>query len=67
LLKDRKSNALKSNLVEHFDYEVVSLEVWSHLYSWYSADWCISRLIKRDKVNNYKVYLDLYPGNYFSE
>ena len=40
---------------------MVSLDIWNHLYSWYSADWCIYRLIKRDKANNYKIHLDLYP------
>ena len=62
-MKDR-SNILKDGLIEHFDYEVVSEEVWNHFYSWYSADWCISRYIKNDKYNDYKIYLDMYPGNH---
>ena len=64
LLKDGKSVQLKANLIEHFDYEVVSADVWRHIYSWYSADWCIFRVLKKDKVNKYKIYLDLYPGKY---
>ncbi len=55
---------LKSNLVEHFDYEVVSAEIWAYIYSWYSADFCISRLMKTDRYNENKIYLDLYPGNF---
>lgn len=61
LLRDR-THMLKEGLVEHFDYEVVTHEVWNHLYSWYSADYCVYRAIKKDKFNNYKIYLDLYPG-----
>jgi hypothetical protein len=53
---------LKDNLVEHFDYEAISTDIWTHLYSWYSADYCVSRIIKKDKFNNYKIFLDLYPG-----
>lgn len=52
---------LKENIIERFDFEVVSPEVWKHLYSWYSADWCIMRYIKRDKVNKQVMVLDLYP------
>lgn len=52
---------LKDNIIEHFDYEAVTLMVWKHLYSWYSADWCILRFIRRDKANNYGLILDLYP------
>ncbi|CDW81945.1 ubiquitin carboxyl-terminal hydrolase [Stylonychia lemnae] len=62
LLNDGRNNYLKESLIEHFDYEVVSQLIWNHLYSWYSADWCISRVIKADKYNNHKIYLDLYPG-----
>lgn len=52
---------LKENIVEHFDFEAVSPNVWRFLYSWYSADWCIMRFVKRDKVNSFGVVLDLYP------
>ena len=40
-------NFLKRTVVEHFDYEVVSAEVWKHLYSWYSADAAICRKLRR--------------------
>lgn len=52
---------LKDNIVEHFDFEAVSPTVWRYLYSWYSADWCIMRFIKRDRVNQAGVFLELYP------
>jgi len=52
---------LKENLIEHFDFEAVSPAVWKYLYSWYSSDWCIMRLLKRDKTNPQGVILDLYP------
>jgi hypothetical protein len=52
---------LKENIVEHFDFEAVSPCVWKYLYSWYSADWCIMRNLKRDKTNLHGVYLELYP------
>lgn len=42
---------LKENIIEHFDYEAVSPDVWRHIYSWYSADWCIMRYIISDRVN----------------
>ena len=48
---------LKSNLFEHFDYEVICNEVWQHLYSWYSADWCLPRTLVADKVNGNKIIL----------
>ncbi len=52
---------LKDNIVEHFDFEAVSPTVWKYLYSWFSADWCIMRNLKRDKTNSHGVYLELYP------
>lgn len=55
---------LKENLVEHFDFEALTPAVWRYLYSWYSADWCIVRFLKRDKSNAYGAILDLYPENY---
>jgi DUSP domain len=54
---------LKENLVEHFDFEAVSPAVWKYIYSWYSADWCIMRYLKRDKMNPLGAILDLYPEN----
>ena len=54
---------LKENLVEHFDFEAVSPAVWRYLYSWYSADWCVMRYLKRDKTNPLGNILDLYPEN----
>ena len=62
LLKDGKNGTLKPNLFEHFDFEVVCNEVWQHLYSWYSADWCLPRKLVADRVNGNKIMLDLYAG-----
>jgi hypothetical protein len=61
LLKDGRSMNLKDNIVEHFDFEAVSTAVWKYIYSWYSADWCIMRNIKRDRTTPNGVYLELYP------
>jgi len=36
---------LKSNLVEHFDFEVVCQKVWQHLVSWYSTDYIVCRVL----------------------
>ena len=52
---------LKDDLIEHFDYEAVSVEVWRHLKAWYECDVNLLRFIKRDNVNRNQVYLDLYP------
>ncbi len=51
---------LKENIIEHFDFEAVQQEVWRYLYSWYSADWCIMRNLRKDPLNS-AIYLDLYP------
>jgi hypothetical protein len=61
LLKDGRSMNLKDNIVEHFDFEAVSPSVWKYIYSWFSADWCIMRVLKRDKTTINGVFLDLYP------
>jgi len=61
LLLDTKIIQLKENLIEHFDYEVVSKDVWQRLYSWFSADYCISRFLEKDNVNSKKIVLELYP------
>ena len=42
---------LKDDLIEHFDYEAVSVEVWRHLKAWYECDVVLLRFIKRDNVN----------------
>jgi hypothetical protein len=43
-----KGNFIKltPNLMEHYDYEAVSYDVWKYLYAWYSADWSIARFLK---------------------
>lgn len=61
LLNDGRSMNLKENIIEHFDFEAVSPAVWRFIYSWYSADWCIMRQIKRERVISHGVMLDLYP------
>ena len=38
-----KSGHLKPDLTLYFDYVTVTKEVWTHLYSWYSADYVIFR------------------------
>lgn len=63
LLNDGRSMNLKDNLVEHFDFEAISPTIWKYLYSWYSADWCVMRYLKRDRMNPHAAILDLYPEN----
>jgi hypothetical protein len=46
-LLDGNNRILKS-LVEHFDYEVLPLEIWKHLNSWYQCDRKICRRLIRD-------------------
>jgi hypothetical protein len=60
-LIEEKSSKLKENLVEHFDFVVLTGEIWKYLYSWYSADFTIVRFLKRDKTNKKAYYLELYP------
>ena len=61
LLRGNK-NHLRRHLVEHFDYVVVSQKLWCYLHFWYSSDYAIARLVRRDKFTQVK-HLDLYPGN----
>jgi hypothetical protein len=42
---------LRENIFEHYDFEALYPNVWSHLYSWYSADFCIARYLKLDAFN----------------
>jgi len=53
LIRDGRSMLLKDNLVENFDFIAVSAEVWRYLYSWYCSDWCVARLLKKDRTNNH--------------
>jgi len=50
---------LKENLIEHHDYEAVSVEVWKHLSSWYQFDIAIPRFLSYDARTD-KTFLDLY-------
>jgi len=52
------NNRLIGNLVKHFDFEVVTFEVWKHLSSWYHYDQKICRRFVKD---NHDLKLDLYP------
>ena len=54
---------LKSNLIEHFDFEALYPSVWKHFYSWYSADVQIVRSLKKDVLNRHVMILDLYPDS----
>lgn len=50
LLLSNQSIALRPHLIENFDFVAVPMAVWKHLYSWYSADWVISRKLVRDSL-----------------
>ena len=67
-LKDRLSSEgifqvirLKEDLIEHHDYEAVTVEVWRYLSSWYSYDVLIPRFLAYDSRTG-KTYLDLYQS-----
>lgn len=51
---------LKHDLIEHYDFEAVSVEIWKHLAAWYTFDVAIPRFIGYD-LRSEKVFLDLYP------
>lgn len=61
-MREGNSSELKENLVEHFDFVVVSCDIWKYLYCWYSSDWAIVRFMRRDQTNKKAYYLDLYPS-----
>ena len=52
---------LKDDLIEHFDFEAVNIEIWSYFKSWYDCDLQLLRFVKNDNVNSNQLYLDLYP------
>jgi len=52
---------LKENLLEHHDYEAVSKNVFRYLKKWYGVDHEIVRFLKKDPLDDKKLYLDLYP------
>lgn len=54
---------LKADLIEHYDYEAVSSDIWKHLASWYGYDYQVPRFLSYD-ARNEKTHLELYPqGN----
>jgi DUSP domain len=42
---------LLPSVVEHFDFEVVSFDVWQHFDSWYQSDHKICRRLVKDTMN----------------
>jgi hypothetical protein len=55
---------LKPNLMEHHDYVALPQSVWQRVFAWYSSDWSIVRLLKKDIYSNGELFLDLYPSQY---
>ncbi len=51
---------LRSDLVEHHDYEAVSQEIWKYLSSWYQYDIALVRYLQYDAKTE-KTFLELYP------
>jgi hypothetical protein len=41
---------LREDLIEHYDFEALYPSIWTHLYSWYSADTQIARYLKADSM-----------------
>ena len=52
---------LKDDLIEHFDFEAVNIDIWRFFKSWYDCDLQLLRFIKKDNVNRNQLFLDLYP------
>lgn len=52
---------LRDNLLEHHDYEAVSKQVFRYLKKWYGVDYEIVRFLKKDPIDEDRVFLDLYP------
>lgn len=52
---------LKDDLIEHFDYEAVNMQIFQLFRAWYGVDIQIMRFIKSDNVNRVELFLDLYP------
>ena len=55
---------LKSDLIEHHDFEAVSVEIWKLLSAWYAYDIAVSRYLVYD-IKTEKTFLDLYPQGPF--
>lgn len=54
-------------MIEHFDYVLVPADIWAYFKAWYDYDFSLLRYIKRDKMNQDKLYLELYPECKMSE
>lgn len=61
----KKRICLKENILEHHDYETVSKNIFRYLKKWYGVDYEIVRLLKKDPLDEKKVYLDLYPEKHY--
>lgn len=42
---------LRENLIQHYNFEALYPSIWTHLYSWYSADIQITRFLKLDTMS----------------
>ena len=51
ILKPGQSLYLRAPLLEHYDFEVVSPNLWRFLNSWYGCDWSVTRFLVRDRTN----------------
>lgn len=52
---------LRSNLLEHFDYEALPWRVYKYLKQWYGIDYEIVRYLKQDPIQRDQIFLDVYP------
>ena len=52
------SATMEQNIVEHFDYQVVTAEVWKYLQAWYDCDYKICMRVIQDADC---LRLDLHP------
>jgi hypothetical protein len=54
-----ETTKLKDGIIEHHDYEALTVDIWRYLSSWYSYDIVIPRFLAYDSRAG-KTYLDLY-------
>ena len=56
-----KRICLKENILEHHNYEALPKSIFRYLKKWYGVDYEIVRFLKKDPIDDKKLYLELYP------
>lgn len=55
-----EQSRLKKDIVEHYDYEAVTADIWRYLSSWYHYDVELPRFLVYD-MRSEQTHLELYP------